>query len=944
MIRDRLVPVLSLLDHQTRHQLIPVLRVIVGADYKDKWPALITQTGELLQQLDNTLALYTGVLCFSEIARYYRWVTNNERLDELDPIISQVFPHLLNVGNAILASEVSELTAEMLKLILKTYKFVTYYDLPKVLQTQEALVSWGQFHCNVTKMGPPAYVVADSMLELDRTQTQIAKCYKWSVANIERLFRRYALRDLSAKFKYDSFRAVFVGEFIPHLMSVYLSLIENWCNGSRWLGSTTLYHMLEFLSHCVTQKETWAIFQPYSENIVSHLIFPLLIPSEETLELFEDDPTEYINLKMDNFDELEPDIAALGLLVTLASKRKKTAMEPIVKFAFTQLSTLLQLPDDLEVARKKDGAMRLIGGVSYLLTTEKSPYYSQMEKFLIELVFPNFASTHEFLVARTIDVCSKFSDITFQNPAALSTLYQGILRPFASDSTACLPILLQASLAIQSYMHYALFQQVLSNIIVPTMSRLLQLSGEIDNDAVSMVMQECVENFSEQLQPFGVELMNNLVEQFMKLAQGLIEASNVDIDDFDGEFNDNGDNGDKAMAALGLLNTMITVLLSFENSRDVCIKLEETFSPAIEVVLKNELDDLLSDVAELIESSIFLLRSVTPLMWSHFSRIAQSFEEGVALMYTEELSPCLTNFMVFGASDLASSPDLNIQFMKIIGSVIVGEDGSVDYNDIVLACELALTLVLSLQHNSPPVIAELCKAILPVLASNQVDAHQVRNNSLFVALVNFIGACLIYDCPNTVRLLEENAHLDSFIAQWYALIPQLKRVFDIKLSILALISMLNNGDILQRLPTLASGLGSSLSKLFHELPAAIRNFEKKRVEFNLADYLTLESLNSVTQAYDDEESEDEGSTNTAYFQNFLEEEDTRLSGFGYSEETEPVYEDPLASTPLDNVNPFQIFKDLTSSLRTNNPGMYSLVFDHLNDSERQVFVDVFEMA
>lgn len=942
VIKDRLVPVLSTVDHQTRHQLIPVLRVLVGSDYDGKWPALIVQTGELLQQLDNTLALYTGVLCFSEIARYYRWVTNNERLTELDPLITQVFPHLLNVGNAILTSEITELTAEMLKLILKSYKFVTYYDLPTVLQSQEALVAWGQFHCNVTKMVPPAYVVADSMLELDRTQTQIAKCYKWSVANIERLFRRYALRDLSAKFKYDTFRSVFVSEFVPHLMSVYLSLIENWCSGTRWLGSTTLYHLLEFLSHCVTQKETWAIFQPYAENIVSHLIYPLMIPSEESLELFDIDPADYINLKMDNFDELEPDIAALGLLVTLASKRKKTTLEPIVTFAYTQLSSLLQVPEDLEVARKRDGAMRLIGGVSHLLISEKSPYYSQMEKFLSELVLPNFTSQHEFLVARTLDVCSKFSDLSFENQDTLSTLYQGILLPFTSDSSSCLPILLQGALAIQAYMHHSQFKQVLSNIIVPTMSKLLLLSGEIDNDAVSIVMQECVENFSEQLQPFGVELMKNLVEQFMKLAQGLTEAANVEIDDFDGDF---VDNGDKVMAALGLLNTMITVLLSFENSRDVCIKLEETFSPAIEIVLQNDLDDLLTDVAELIENSIFLLRSVTPLMWSHFTKLSDSFSNGIALMYTEELSQCLRNYMVFGTEDLASTPELNIRFMKIISLVIEGEDGSVDYNDIVLACELAQTLILSLQQNAPPYIAELSKTILPVLASNQVDAQHVRNNSLTVALVNYVGSCLIYDCPNTVRLLEENNHLDSFIAQWYALIPQLERVYDIKLSILTLISFLSHGDILEKLPTLASGIGSKLSKLFHQLPKAIRKFEKQRIEFNEADYLNFELPNSaLTEDYDDDDDDDHSAPDTANYQSFLEKEDTRLSSFGFSEETEPVFEDPLASTPLDSVDPFNIFKDFSTSLRTSNPAIYSLVFDHLNETERQVFVDVFETS
>ena len=116
------------------------------------------------------------------------------------------------------------------------------------------------------------------------------------------------------------------------------------------------------------------------------------------------------------------------------------------------------------------------------------------------------------------------------------------------------------------------FKQVLSNIVLPTMSKLLDLSNEIDNDAISVVMQDCVENFSEQLQPFGVDLMGKLV--LLKLAHEINEASQADVDDFDGNYDDQGD---KAMAALGFINTMITVLLSFENSREICIKLKNSF-------------------------------------------------------------------------------------------------------------------------------------------------------------------------------------------------------------------------------------------------------------------------------------------------------------------------------------------------------------------------------
>lgn len=188
-----------------------------------------------------------------------------------------------------------------------------------------------------------------------------------------------------------------------------------------------------------------------------------------------------------------------------------------------------------------------------------------------------------------MEVSLKFADLNFENKDNLSVLFHGILNNFStSNEESSLPVDFECALVIQAYIHLPEFQEALSTIILPTMSKLLDLSNQIDNDAISAVMQECVENFSEQLQPFGVDLMAKLVEQFMRLAVDINEASKVDVDEFDGEYEDQTD---KIMAAVGLLNTMITVLLSFENSREICAKLEEVFSPVIEFVLINKIDD-----------------------------------------------------------------------------------------------------------------------------------------------------------------------------------------------------------------------------------------------------------------------------------------------------------------------------------------------------------------
>lgn len=954
VIKDRILPVMVSVDHQTQQQLVPVVRVLVSFEYPKQWPALLSETAALLQRHDDPPALYVGVLCFAEIARYYRWMANRDRENELDDMISQVFPHLLDVGNALLAQEMSESSAEVLKLIIKTYKFVTYYDLPRVLQTPASLVAWGQFHGDVLAMLPPPYAVAPGLLENDRGQLNVAKCYKWAVANIERLFRRYASRDLSSKMKYDAFRSAFVADFLPPLMSMYLSVVNAWCQGDRWLPHLAMYHLLEFLSHCVTQKEAWAILAPYSDTLVSHLIYPLLCPSDDTLETFDNDPVDYINSKLDYFDDVAPDVAALGLLVTLATKRKKATLDPIVTFATSTLSALLSEPESLEVAKKMEGALRLVGGVSHLLIAPNSAYLPQMEAFVTSLVLPSLASPHQFLQARTLDVCSKFADMDFSDTNALSTLFHGILRPLSPENSedVSLPVTLESALAIQAFIQVPQFREVLSHIILPTMSKLLELANELDNDAVSIVMQECVENFSEQLQPFGMDLMKNIVSQFMRLAVEVNDAANQDIDDFEDGY---VDSSDKVMAAIGLLNTMITVLLSFENSRDICVKLEETFSPVVEYVLSNGLDDFLAEVGELIENSIFLLRGVSPVMWRNFDYLVASFSSGIALMYSEELSQCLKNYMVFGAADLAQKPNAVASLVEIINSIVRGDDEAVGYNDLVLAFDLSQTLVLSLESNAAAFIPNILDIVMPVLVKSASDSKHTKNNALSVGKNNLVIACLAYDASQTLSYLHRFNYFHKFFEDWFSSISSLKRVYDIKLLAIGLFSLANNADALNSIPNAGPLIGSHLALLYRELPGAIRAFEKQRTDFSETDFLAMQNMNPGlahlgSQDYnlddfDDGEDFEDGADDAenAEYLEFLKSDSNKISGTGFSEEEEPVYEDPLATTPMDNVNPFELFKTFASSLQAQNPHTYGLIFDGISDEEKQVFRDIFEV-
>ncbi|EGW30701.1 uncharacterized protein SPAPADRAFT_142467 [Spathaspora passalidarum NRRL Y-27907] len=937
IVLDRIIPVVIQSDYHIKQQLIPVLRVLITYEY-EKWNQLLEIVAQLLQG-GTKEEIYTGMLCFSEIARKYKWVENSDRKN-LDNIIVQVFPHLLTMGSSLIKNEIDEFSAEILKLILKVYKFVTYYDLPEPLQNKDSIFAWGEFHGAVINMPPPAYVLNSNMSEQEKSMLQISKCYKWAISNLYRLFTRYASRNLSRKFHYSEFHELFLNEFMPHFIANFLSIIEQYCQGKRWLSTTSLFKLLEFLSHCVVEKSTWILIKPYYETLISHLIYPLLCPSDESLELFDEDPVEYIHLCFDpNHEYDSPEKAALALLATFVYKRKKTTLVPIITFIHQQLNSLKDQPETLEVAKKKEGALRMLGSISGDLVShgasEVGEFRDQMEPFLDMFVVPCLTSKYGFLQARALEVVSLFSDIEFSNEATLSALYHGIIRNFdeSKQHEISLPVAFEAALALQAFLIRNDFKQVLAGLILPTMSKLLELSNDIDSDAISMVMQECVEHFSEQLQPFGVDLMTKLVTQFMRLAIEINEASNVEVDEIDDGFDDQGD---KVMAALGFLNTMITVLLSFENSREVCIKLEEIFSQVISYVLVHELDDFLAEIGELMENSTFLTRSISPVMWQQFKLLYLSFEKGVALMYVEELIQCLQNFLIYGREELQRNQELSGMFFKIFGIIVGCEDTA--YNELVNGFELAQTFILVLEQQSKPYIPEIIEQVLSKYGNNDEES---TGKSLETNCHNVLIASLVYDPNSTMVLLQQSGKLFVFLNKWFSNIPKLARVYDLKLTILGLLSL---GGLESDDSTLAE-VSRNLLLSLKKLPVALENLEAKRRNFNELSQSQVdeEDVNEIligqvdvgTEA-DDEAEEDD----TDKYIKFLNNEDIKLSGYFDEKDDEDLYEDPLASTALDQMNVYTFVKQFIDNI--NGSARFNLMFGDLNDEDKQVVIKIME--
>ncbi|KAI5286682.1 hypothetical protein KEM54_006599, partial [Ascosphaera aggregata] len=378
-LRERLIPILASSPPKVRHQLIPILAKILQYDFPEKWPQFLDITIQLLNTNDAN-SVFAGLQCLLAICRVYRFKNAEQRTD-FDKIVGITFPALLNIGTRLLEEESNE-AAEMLRTIVKCFKNAIYFELPPPLMSTQATVDWCTLFLRIIAKPAPAALMSEEPEE--RELSHWWKSKKWSYANLNRLFVRYGEPSSITKNStpdYTQYAKMFITTVVPEILKGYLQEIDKWVSKRQWLSKPALSHSIAFFEECIKPKVTWEHLRPHMDNLVSHLIFPILCQSDEDIELFEDDPAEYLHRKLNVYEEASvPDVAATNFLVSLTKSRKKQTFS-ILNFINTVVSKYEAAPDDQKQPREKEGALRMIGTLASVILGKKSPIAEQVEYF-----------------------------------------------------------------------------------------------------------------------------------------------------------------------------------------------------------------------------------------------------------------------------------------------------------------------------------------------------------------------------------------------------------------------------------------------------------------------------------------------------------------------------------------------------------------------------------
>ncbi|ODQ81596.1 hypothetical protein BABINDRAFT_159869 [Babjeviella inositovora NRRL Y-12698] len=778
-----------------RAQLTEALQHILTLS---EWSELLDVVMQLLGETTNRAYVTTGVLCLYQLVKRHRWASGASE-NTLNTAVTRAFPALEALAVS-LADTSDAQSGELLYLAVKLFKFATYSQLPDYFRDPATLGRWFSLQTAIIDKPAPKDLMA--MDTAARAADPRAKCIKWCFANIHRFQSRYGGGSASANAD-PQFAEFFRTHFVPEILATYWRLVEQWINGSVWLSEVSLYHLISFFEQLI-DTTAFALLEPHLDSFLQLVVFKSLCATTETVELFETDPEEYIRRYYDmNREGNTADVAAGNFVYKVVGKRMATC------------GVLLTLVDGVFAARRADrasaacafqteGALRVLSAILFALEREGSPVRGQVDAVLAQFVVPELGAAEDFLTARACECVAVFAH-TYRDEQVLARVFEGVRACFLRDDA--LPVQIEAADALRALVAEPRVVQFLAPDVPRVMEKFLKLNLEFESDILSYVMENFVEVFAAQLEPFAVQLAASLCAQFVKLASEIVET---------------GDNDDKEYQALGVLNTLISMAISMNSSKEVTASLEATIAPLVQFVLDNAMVTFLPETMEFLESCNYASKSVTATGWTLFQTAMLSFQT-YGMDYFADYVNYFESVINYGFCDLPGDSQRIGEMLDVCLNLL--STTYEDNPDIMAAYEILQFCLVTLQGKLLPALENVLSVGFNVFRQLQ-DGGIISELELNeVDFVKFGLAALYADARTTIAFLHQNDLAVSFFELWFNHSDDLDTVLGLKLQILATVNVVMLPHLLSLEPHLPQ-ISAKLMAALASLPDAINRRRK----------------------------------------------------------------------------------------------------------------------
>ncbi|KAJ0395032.1 hypothetical protein ATCC90586_005057 [Pythium insidiosum] len=834
-------------DNSLRSLLAETVSYIARIDFPEQWTDLIEvivrniQSGDAKRIINALLALRRVVKNFE-----YR---SEERMAPLFALAETIFPMLREMLAQLINNNAIE-SAMMIHLILKTYWSCVKAHLVPHLASVDNVLAWNQLFGTIlakhfpepNEAGEPAGQPVD---EEARNNWPWWKTKKWVLQILCRFYTRYG-HPKRVEDELAAMSQVYRNQVAPGLLPVVLEVLSLRKNG-RFCPDRVVQLCLVFLQEAVDSSVTYKLIKPHLRFVLFEVIHPVLCLTPKDLNLWAEDPHEFVRKTNDVFEDfLDPVYAAANLLADLCTKRGKDCLSDVLMFYNTILSTYLSTPEAERNYIQKDAALHALFSLDSVLTKSKA-HKNQVEGMIVEHILPEFKNPHGFLRLRACKIFSRkyIEAIHFRDESTLVQIVNGMLDCMFDPE---LPVRIEAAKTIRfvvQYPHSNVVLDVLQPRLGPILEQFFSLMDEIGNDEVVVALEQIIDKFSDQMAPFALQLVTKFVDFFWQFTSA-------------GE-----DDEDACLAAVSCLDAIHTILISVAHHPELYALMVSSLAPIIEKVLSDfDYVEYMESALDIFSTLSFGCHKIPPQLWALFPHIFTCYND-FAADYLVNFAQVIDNFVgrdmetFLAGIHVDTKTGRAVSYLELVFTMAknVLEDKQAQEVDICAATRLLFSLLHNLFGKVDELVPEMVRLVATRLASSEIGEGSTR------LLLGAVASLLHYNPLLTVEALERLQATQGVFTFWMSKLEMIEMPFDRKLFVLGIMSLF-------KLP-------------LDRVPAVLRPHMRQIVQATMK---MLHGLISSEEGGNDEE--DGVDSGTEQLEQLLE-----AGGYGSDEDAEDVYDD-----------------------------------------------------
>ncbi|CAM8924430.1 unnamed protein product [Rhodiola kirilowii] len=899
VVKNNILDFVTQVPPLLRAQLGECLKTIIHSDYPEQWPALLHWVKHNLEGQQ----LYGALFILRIVTSKYEFKSDEERTP-VHLIVEETFPQLLNIFSRLVQIENPSIeVAELIKLVCKIFWSSIYLEIPKQLFDSNVFNAWMTLFLIVLER--PVPLEGQPMDPEQRKSWGWWKVKKWIVHILNRLYTRFGDTKINNP-ENKAFAQMFQKNFAGRILECHLNLL-NVVRTGGYLPDRVTNLLLQYLSNSVTKASMYSLLQPRLDVLLFEIVVPLMCFNDNDQQLWDEDPYEYVRKGYDIIEDLySPRTAALDFVSELIRKRGKENLHRFIQFIVETFKRYDEAPAEYKPYRQKDGALLAIGALCDKLK-QTEPYKSELERMLVQHVFPEFSSPIGHLRAKAAWVAGQYASINFSDQnnfrKALHSVVSGLRDPE-------LPVRIDSVFALRSFVEACEDLDEIRPILPQLLNEFFKLMEEVENEDLVFTLETIVDKFGEEMAPYAFGLCQNLATAFWKCMRSA-------------EAEDDADEAG-ALAAVGCLRAISTILESVSRLPHLFFQIEPVLLPILQKMLTTDGQEVFEEVLEIASYMTFFAPTISLGMWSLWPLMMSALSDWAIDFFPNILVP-LDNYISRGTEHFLSckDPDYQQSLWNMISHVMA--DVNLEDNDI----EPAPKLIEVLFQNCKGQVDHWVEPYLRIVAER---LHRTEKPRLKCLLMQVIADALYYNAALTLSILHKLNIATNIFTLWFQMLQEVKRSGarvhfkreqDKKVCCLGLTSLLALPSDLLPGEALGRVFKAALDLLVAYKAQVAEN--KKLEEEAEEEDDNMDGFQSDDDDDDDEDAEDGDEADSLKLQKLA----AQAKAFHHtgtddddSDEDFSDDDDEEMQSPIDDVDPFVYFMETVKVMQAVDPGKF----------------------